>query len=173
MQKPLAVWFIGLSASGKSTLADLVFDHIKNKYQAVRLDGDSVREKRDSGIDFSPAGRDKNIKHVISVAKEHQAKGNIIVASFITPYKHHREWLREELKNYIEIYTNSPLSVCEKRDPKGLYKKARRGEIDFFTGIQDDFHKPINPHLEIDTGSQTTKESIAVIITYLEENYYI
>lgn len=167
-KKGFVLWFTGLSASGKSTVADKVYELLGSKGLKIeRLDGDVVRENL-SNLGFSKEDRDANIKRVGFVANLLSRNDVIVVASFITPYKEHRKQLRESVNNYIEVFVNAPLKVCESRDPKGLYKKARTGEIENFTGIGDPYEEPTSPDIELNTDTENVEESVAKVIDYLK-----
>jgi len=170
-KKNFVLWLTGLPAAGKTTIARTIYQELKNtKYKIHHLDGDEVRVISGKQLGYSPADRDKNINLAIDLAKQYQDQGFIVIASFITPYRKHREWGRKKLENYIEIFINSPLEVCEARDPKGMYKKARAGEIEFFTGISDPYEVPENPEIELETNPKSVEECIEEVIKYLKNN---
>jgi len=153
------LWFTGLSGAGKSTLADKMYDYLKQKRLRVeRLDGDIVRSIfPDTG--FSREERDKHIKKVGYLASILERNGVIVIASFISPYREARGFVRNLCDNFIEIHVKAPLSTCEQRDVKGLYKKARAGEIQHFTGIDDPYEPPENPEIVVDTDKVSVEES--------------
>lgn len=170
----MVLWFTGLSGSGKTTLAVSVCDKLREmKYLTHHLDGDEIRKIKNSNLGFSNIDRDKNIKIAINIAKQYSDDGYIVVASFISPYKKHREWARGELEDFIEIFVDSPLSVCEDRDVKGLYKKARAGKISSFTGISDPYDVPKSPDIHLRTDSVNLNDNTNIIIKYLKDNNYI
>lgn len=170
-QKTYIVWLTGLSAAGKTTIGRLLREKLDNQgFKIYHLDGDEVRAASKEKLGFSKEGRDKNIDLAIKMADEYQKQGFIVLASFVSPYKHHREWGRVRLENYIEVFVNAPLEVCEQRDPKGLYKKARAGEIEFFTGISDPYEEPESPDIEIRTDQLSPDQCIEQIIEYLKQN---
>ena len=173
-RKGFALWFTGLSASGKTTVADRVYADLKNNNARLeRLDGDVVRERLTKGLGFDREGRNENIRRIGFVA-DMLSRNNVgVMASFITPYKEQRDELRETVHNYIEVFVDAPLSVCENRDPKGLYKKARAGEIPQFTGIDDPYDNPKSPDVHIKTDQMSVPECASTVIKYLEENQYI
>lgn len=174
LNKGFVLWLTGLSAAGKTTIADKVFAILKEKdIVAERLDGDIARNHLTNDLGFSREDRDENIKRVGFVSGLLSKNGVAVVASFITPYVHQRDSLRRDVHNYIEVFIDAPLSVCEQRDPKGLYKKARAGEIKLFTGIDDPYHKPKDPDLHICTHENTIDESVKKIINYLEKEKII
>lgn len=167
-QKPFVLWLTGLSAAGKTTLAKAVYDELKKIENNVHhLDGDEVRAAAQEKLGFSKEDRDKNIALAIELAKKYQNKGVSVIASFISPYKEHRRWGRERLDNYIEVFIDTPLEICEARDPKGMYKKARAGEIEFFTGITDPYEAPENPDLHFKTEEMGIEECAEEILKYL------
>lgn len=173
-QKGFVLWVTGLSQSGKSTIADGVYNILKErKFKVERLDGDIVRKHLSKDLGFTKEDREENIKRVGFVSKLLSRSGVGVIASFISPYTEIRKRLREEIPNFIEVFTNAPLKVCEKRDTKGLYKKARLGEIKNFTGISDPYEPPKNPEIELKTDSLLPNECIEKVIKYLKDNKYI
>lgn len=163
------LWFTGLSGAGKSTLAKAVMkelDLLAVKYES--LDGDEVRENLARDLGFSKEDRDENIRRMTFVAKLLSRNGIGVVAAFIAPYKEMRDNVRKKCKNFIEIYVNCPLEVCEERDVKGLYKKAREGRIENFTGISDPYEIPENPEIELMTDKESIKECTMTVIEYLK-----
>ena len=172
--KPFVLWFTGLSGAGKSTLADAVAKELKY-YQienCERLDGDVIREIFPQ-TGFSKEDRDRHIKRVGHLAAMLEKYGAIIVASFISPYKEPRDFVRDKTENFIEIFVDTPLEECEKRDPKGLYKKARAGYIKQFTGIDDPYEKPENPEIVINTANKPLGECVDQVSKYLKDKKYI
>jgi len=173
-QKGFVLWVTGLPQSGKTTVADGVYNILKErKFKIERLDGDIVRKHLSKDLGFSKEDREENIKRVGFVSKLLSKNGVGVIASFISPYIEIRKRLRDELPNFIEVFTNAPLEVCEKRDTKGLYKKARLGEIKNFTGISDPYEPPKNPEIELNTDSLLPNECVKKIIKYLEDNKFI
>lgn len=173
-QKGFVLWFTGLSGAGKSTLADIVYKKLKaNGTKIERLDGDVVRENLTKGLDFTREGRDENIRRIGFVADLLSRNDVAVIASFISPYDHQRDELRNKVSNYIEVFVNTPLEVCEDRDPKGLYKKARSGEISLFTGITDPYEEPQNPDIEIDTVNNKVEECADQVLNFLKRENYI
>lgn len=172
--KGFVLWFTGLSGAGKSTIADEVYKLLKvNGNRIERLDGDVVRESLTKGLTFSRRDRDENIRRIGFVSNLLSRNGVGVIASFISPYKHQREELRKSVTGYIEVFVNTPLEICEKRDVKGLYKKARTGEIKNFTGISDPYDRPSNPHLELFTEENTPAECAEKVIKYLKEKGFV
>lgn len=166
-QKAVTFWLTGLSGSGKTTIAyaleKTLFDMGKLCYV---LDGDNIRCGLNKNLGFSNADRSENIRRIAEVSKLMNDAGLIVITSFITPFIADRQTARDIIRedNYIEIYLNTTLSVCEQRDPKGLYRKARAGEIQDFTGISSAYESPKNPHIILDTSQISVKESIAKIL---------
>jgi len=164
------VWFTGLSGSGKSTIADEVYKKLQSKnIPCERLDGDTLRENITANLDFSKEGRERNIEIAGFVAKMLAKHGVIVLASFISPYKKQRKKLRKNIDNFVEVFVNTPLSVCEERDIKGLYKKARQGEIADFTGVSHPYEEPENPELEVRTAEEDLEKSVEKIMDYLSK----
>lgn len=173
-KKGAVLWFTGLSQSGKTTAANKVYDYlIKKGIRAERLDGDIVRESLTCDLGFGREDRDKNITRVGFVARLLSKNGVIVIASFISPFEERRNYLRDTVDNFIEIYVNTPLEVCERRDEKGLYAKARRNEINCFTGISDPYEPPKNPELIISPHLEKVEVSVKRIINYLENQKLI
>ncbi len=174
--KGIVIWFTGLSGSGKSTVATelqkALFERGCNVYI---LDGDNVRHGLNSDLGFSEEDREENIRRIGEVAKLFMESGTITLCSFISPFRKDRDKIRNNLPigRFIETYIDAPLDICEKRDPKGLYKKARNGEIKDFTGINSPYEKPENPELIIQTFKYSLEENVIQIIEYLEKNGYI
>ena len=163
------LWFTGLSASGKSTIADKVCEILQNRNIRIeRLDGDEVRKNLTKNLGFSKKDRYKNIRRVGYVANLLSSNGVGVVASFISPYRKQRKELRKNVKNFIEIFVDTPLEICEARDPKGIYKKARAGEVKFFTGISDPYEEPQNPDIHLKTEKMSVGECANKILKYLK-----
>lgn len=164
------LWFTGLSASGKSTLAHAVEEALHQRgCRTYVLDGDNVRHGLNSNLGFSPEDRIENLRRIGEVGKLMVDAGLITLAAFISPYQKERERVRSLFPHgdFIEIYCNASISVCEQRDPKGMYKKAREGLIKDFTGISAPYEVPTNPELEVDTGSNTLEDSVDSVIQLL------
>ena len=173
-QSGATIWTTGLSASGKSTVAFTV-EHalVERGYLSYALDGDNIRHGLNKNLGFSPADRTENIRRIGEVAKLFADTGVLTLASFISPYRADRDLVRkihdEAGLPFIEVYVKAALEVCEQRDPKGLYKKARAGEIPEFTGISAPYEEPLNAEIVVDTGTQSPQECAAVILNYLAE----
>lgn len=166
--KPTVLWFTGLSGSGKSTISEKVYAELKDRgYKVEHLDGDAVREVFPT-TGFSKEERDNHVKKVGFIASLLQKHGVFVVASFISPYQDARDWVRNRCEDFTEVFISTPLEVCEERDVKGLYAKARKGEIDNFTGISDPYQEPEDPEIEIDTTDITPEEGVRIVFDYLE-----
>lgn len=173
--KGAVLWFTGLSACGKSTIANTV-DHMLHSMgkHSYILDGDNIRMGLNKNLGFSAEDRAENIRRIGEVAKLFAHAGNFTLTAFISPYKADRDKVRALLApgEFIEIYVKASLETCEKRDPKGLYKKARAGEIKGFTGIDDPYEPPENPELVLDSDNKGIDELAQEVIDYLDRNGY-
>lgn len=170
------VWFTGLSGAGKSTTAEILTTLLlEHGRQVTQLDGDVVRTHLSKGLGFSKEDRDVNIRRIGYVASELVRHGGVVVCAAVSPYRATRNDVRNMVgpDNYIEIYVNTPLEVCEARDVKGMYAKARRGEIKDFTGIDDPYEPPQNPELVLDTVNHTAEENARAIVEYLCERGFL
>lgn len=175
-QRGVTVWLTGLSGSGKSTVAIGVEKLLVERgHAAYALDGDNVRHGLNKNLGFSPADRTENIRRVGEVAKLFTDAGMIVLTSFISPYRADRDAVRALLGpgDFIEVYVSASLETCESRDVKGLYQKARAGQIPEFTGISAPYEAPEQPELVLDTGRQTVEESVSELLRYLEEKGYL
>jgi len=169
-QKSKVLWLTGLSGSGKSTIAQGVERELYNKgYFAQVLDGDNIRSGINNNLGFTIEDRQENIRRIAEVAKLYLHSGVITLNSFISPTKEIREYARQTIgaDDFIEIYINAPIEVCEQRDVKGLYKKARKGEIKGFTGIDSPYEAPENPALEIRTDELSLEDSVSRICDFV------
>ena len=169
--KSVVIWFTGLSGSGKSTLAHSVEEELyKLGCRTYVLDGDNVRHGLSSNLTFSDTDRKENIRRIGEIAKLMMEAGVIAITAFISPFREDRDTVRELLSqnDFIEIYCNASLEVCESRDVKGLYKRARAGEIKNYTGIDSPYEEPTNPELVINTGDELLEESVIKVIEYLK-----
>ncbi len=172
--KGFTLWFTGLSGSGKSTIAERVALKLEKKGVPVEiLDGDVVRTHLSKGLGFSHEDRDENIKRVGFVCQLLSRHGVAVIASVISPYRQARDYNREKIKNFVEVYTLCPVEVCEGRDLKGLYQKARAGEIKGFTGVDDPYEPPLKPEVTCKTDVESVEESVNKVIRKLEELGYL
>ncbi len=164
------LWFTGLSGAGKTTLAKALMPKLQEIGMRVeRLDGDTVRQSLTKDLGFSKEDRDMNIERVTFVAKLLSRNNVAVLASFISPYAETRDYVKSETTNFIEVFVSAPLDVCEDRDVKGMYAKARAGEIKNFTGISDPYEEPVNPDIEVPTHEQTVDESADFLVAELEK----
>jgi len=165
------VWFTGLSGSGKSTLASYVEEQLyADSVNTYILDGDNIRSGLNSDLSFSPEDRQENIRRIGEVAKLFVDSGVVVLTAFVSPYQKDREFVRNlvEEGEFIEVFVDCPLEVCEERDPKELYKKARSGEISDFTGISAPFETPENPEITVNTSEEDLTEAGDRVYTYIK-----
>jgi adenylylsulfate kinase len=170
------LWFTGLSGSGKSTVANAVAKALFDKnIRNYVLDGDNVRFGLNKNLGFSAEDRTENIRRIGEVSKLFVDSGQVVLTAFISPFQEDRAQVREILEGneFVEVYVECPLEECEKRDPKGLYKKARSGEIRDFTGIDSPYESPANPELTINTSTQSVEECVQTVIEYLANRKFI
>jgi adenylylsulfate kinase len=173
-QRGVTVWFTGLSGAGKTTIARLVECQLRDRDLPVEvLDGDLVREHLTKGLGFSKPDRDENIRRIGFVSKLLTRNGAIVLVAAISPYREVRDEVRCGIEDFAEVYVNAPLAVCEARDVKGLYKRARAGEIKQFTGIDDPYEPPLHPEIECRTDLETPEESATRILDWLATHSYI
>jgi len=175
-QKGVVIWFTGLSGSGKSTLAHRIEELLFERgHLCFILDGDNIRHGLNRNLGFSPEDREENIRRIGEVSKLFTDAGIITMTAFISPYRADRDKARGLLQKeeFIEVYVKVPLEVAEQRDPKGLYKKARAGEIKEFTGISAPYEEPLSPELLIDTSEHDLEESSLIVIDYLENKGFV
>ncbi len=175
-QKGVVIWYTGLPSSGKSTIAHVVEDELfRRGHLSYVLDGDNIRHGLNKNLGFSPEDREENIRRIGEVAKLFAQAGLITMTAFISPYRKDRDRARSLLEDgeFIEVFVKVSLGEAEKRDPKGLYKKARAGEIKEFTGISAPYEEPLHPELVIDTDDLDLEESKNMVICYLEEKNII
>lgn len=164
------LWFTGLSGSGKSTIANAVEQELfKLGIKTYSLDGDNIRNGINKDLTFSPEDRTENIRRIAEVANLMIDAGLVVLAAFVSPYKKDRENIKSIVKdvNFVEVYVNTSIEECEKRDVKGLYKKARAGEIKDMTGITSPYEAPLHPNIEIKTENESMEESVKKIIDYI------
>ncbi|WP_105167011.1 adenylyl-sulfate kinase [Pseudoalteromonas sp. T1lg23B] len=169
--KPCVLWFTGYSGSGKSTVAGALESALHQQgVHTYLLDGDNVRHGLCKDLGFSDADRVENIRRVGELSKLMADAGLVVLTAFISPFRAERDMVRELLADdeFIEVFLDTPLDVCEQRDPKGLYKKARAGEIKHFTGIDSDYQVPNNPEVRLDTSKNSLEQSVAQLIAYLK-----
>jgi adenylylsulfate kinase len=174
--KSFVLWFTGLSASGKSTFAHAVEHELHQRgLQVMVLDGDNVRHGLCSDLGFKAEDRNENLRRIGEVAKLFVEAGIIVLAAFVSPYRKDREQVRSMLPHgdFYEVFCDCDLSVCEERDPKGLYKKARAGEIRNYTGISDPYEPPVKPDMVFDTGRSSVEENLTKLIGQLESKRLI
>ena len=173
-QTGCTIWFTGLPSSGKSTTAfTLEHELVKQGHLAYVLDGDNVRHGLNKNLGFSAEDREENIRRIGEVAHLFADAGLITMTSFISPYRADRDKARQIHQQnglpFIEVFIDTPVDICEERDPKGLYQKARRGEIKGFTGVDDPYEPPLKPELVIKTEEKTPREIVTVLFGYLDE----
>lgn len=173
-QRGVTVWFTGLSGAGKTTISKAVAQALQARgYKVEILDGDIVRENLTKDLGFSKQDRDENIRRIGFVSQLLTRNGVIVITSAISPYREIREEVRSRIGDFVEVYVNAPLETCEQRDVKGLYKKARAGEIKQFTGIDDPYEPPLNPEVECCTNAESIAQSMEKVISKLEEMGYV
>ena len=175
-QRGVTIWLTGLSGSGKSTIAVAAERELANRgHLAFVLDGDNIRHGLNNNLGFSPEDRAENIRRIGEVSKLFTEAGVIVFASFISPYRSDRDAARALMGSgdFVEIYLDASLETCEQRDVKGLYKKARAGEILEFTGISAPYEAPESPELVLDTDRQSVEESVSKLVEYLDEKGYL
>ena len=167
------LWFTGLSGAGKSTIANVVVEQLVARGCKVELlDGDEIREHLSKGLTFSKEDRDINVRRIGWVAQVLARNGVISITAAISPYRSLRDELRASINNFVEIHVATPFEVCEDRDVKGLYAKARAGEIPNFTGLDDPYEAPLNPELRVETAGRTPQESAAEVLAWLDANLF-
>lgn len=175
-QKPFLLWFTGLSASGKSTIANIIEQKLfELNYKTYLLDGDNVRHGLNKDLGFDEKSRVENIRRIGEVAKLFNDAGLIVLTAFISPFKSDRKMVRDLFKesDFLEVFIDASIEICEKRDPKGMYKKARSGEIKNFTGISSPYEAPENPEIHVINNELSLEEASNKIVQYLIENNYI
>jgi adenylylsulfate kinase len=164
----VTVWLTGLSGAGKSTIAKLTHRELLSRgYRCELLDSDILRMSLSRDLGFSKRERQENIRRIGLIAELLAQQGAIVIVAAITPYRAMREELRKRTPHFIEVFVDAPLGVCERRDPKGLYRKARAGDIRQFTGIDDPYEPPLDPDLHCRTARETVDECVAKTINYL------
>jgi len=170
----VTLWFTGLSGAGKTTISQAVDRELRSRDCNIEiLDGDIVRQNLTKGLGFSKEDRDENIRRIGFVAHLLTRNGVIVLVSAISPYRAIRDEVRQRIGDFVEVFVNAPLAVCEERDVKGLYKRARAGEIKQFTGIDDPYEAPLTPEVECRTDQETLEESVAKVLAALETRGYL
>ena len=169
--KGAVLWFTGLSACGKSTVANIVDEMLHQRgCRSYVLDGDNIRHGLNKNLGFSAADREENIRRIGEVAKLFTEAGMIAITCFISPYRKDRDAARaiNPPGSFVEVFVDCPIEICEQRDPKGLYKKARAGQLKGFTGIDDPYEAPLKPELLLDAGTKSAEELPEEVVAYLE-----
>lgn len=172
--KGCVLWFTGLSGSGKSTIANAVAKQLFDQgFQTYSLDGDNVRQGLNNNLSFSPQDRTENIRRIAEVAHLMVDAGLIVTASFVSPYEKDRNTAKKIIGNttFVEVFVSTPIEVCEQRDVKGLYAKARAGEIVDFTGVNAPYQAPKNPHIEVNTATMSLDQAVKHIVNYYKEHH--
>jgi adenylylsulfate kinase len=173
-QRGVTIWLTGLSGAGKSTIANALEVELRGRGYALEvLDGDVVRTNLTKGLGFSQEDRNENIRRIGFVAHLLTRNGVMVLVSAISPYRQVRDEVRDRIVDFVEVYVDAPLTVCENRDVKGLYKRARAGEIKQFTGIDDPYEPPLNPEVHCHTDQESLEESVAKILAKLETMGYL
>ena len=174
-QRGVTLWFTGLSGAGKSTLAVATEEALyENGYLTYILDGDNIRSGINSNLGFSPEDRTENIRRIAEIAKLFRDTGIINLTAFISPYREDRQLARRLADgDFIEVHVDAPLDICEERDPKGLYKKARSGEIKDFTGIDAPYEAPEKPEIYVNTDEQSITECVEQVMEYLRHHAFL
>ena len=170
----LTLWLTGLSGSGKSTIADRLAAVLRERgfpLSVVRLDGDDLREGLNRDLGFSAEDRSENIRRAGEIARLLARQGMLVLVTLISPFRRDRDAVRARMGpgEFLEVFVSCPLAECEKRDPKGLYRRARAGEVPEFTGISSPYEEPLKPELTLDTSRLGIEEAVAVVVRYLEE----
>ncbi len=174
MEDGFTLWFTGLSGAGKSTIANAVVERLQALGRRVELlDGDEIRKNLSQGLGFSKADRDANIARIAFVAKLLSRNGVIAITAAISPYRETRDHARAEISNFVEVFVDCPLEVCEQRDVKGLYARARSGEIKQFTGISDPYEVPQNPEITVHTDQENVDQEVEIVLSKLAELGYL
>ena len=174
MNKGVTVWMTGLPGSGKTTLAKIIETRLRSQGSRVEVfDGDEVRKNLSSDLGFSKHDRELHAKRVAYVSKLLSRNGVVAIVALISPYREFRENARKDIPDFFEVYVKASIDTCAKRDPKGLYKKARLGEIKDLTGPQDPYEEPLTPELVVDTENSTPEEGAGLIISRLKELHYL
>jgi len=174
MNQGSVVWFTGLPCSGKSTLAHLLHESLKGQHVPSEIfDGDIVRQRLTKGLGFSKEDRMENVRRIAFVAHLLARHGVISIVAAISPYQEARDEIRKEVDNYVEVFVDCPLDVCQTRDVKGMYKKAQEGNIQHFTGVSDPYEVPTRPDLIVKTSLENQTESLSRILGFLTEKGHV
>lgn len=174
MRECFGVWLTGLPASGKTTIARALEKELRRRGLRVEvLDGDEVRRNLSPDLGFTRKDRETHARRVAYVAKLLVRNGVAVIVGLISPYRNFREHARKQIGNFVEVWVKCPLEECMRRDPKGLYERALRGEISDLTGIQDPYEEPLNPEVTVDTSKESVEESVNKIIKKLENLGYL
>jgi len=172
--KVSAIWLTGIPASGKSTISILLKDYLQKKnIPVIILDGDEIRKTVSKDLGFSPQDRKEHNRRVIEIAKLLVKNNFTVIIPLISPYRETRDLARKEIPNFVEVYVKASLDTCIKRDPKGLYQKAKNGEITNLTGLQSPYEEPQNPEVILDTEKNSPKQCIDIIISKLQQLGYL
>jgi len=171
--KGVTVWFTGLPCSGKTTIAKEIKRILEDRGMDVELlDGDTIRDYI-RNKDFSKEGRNKHLRYIAVMAKLLSQRGVVVLCSFVSPYRENRDFARSICNDFVEVYVKTPVEICIERDVKGMYKKALKGEIKGFTGVDDPYEEPENPELIVETDKETVEESTQKVLHKLKEMGYI
>lgn len=173
-QRGFVLWFTGLSGSGKSTIANAVEQQLfESGYKTYTLDGDNIRQGINRGLSFTAEDRAENLRRIAEVAKLFVDSGQICMAAFVSPTLADRRIVKDIIgeEDFIEVFVDTPLEICEERDVKGLYAKARKGEIKNFTGISAPYEAPENPEIRVKTENKTIKDSAKEVFNYIQSNF--
>ena len=165
----LTVWFTGLSSAGKTTISEALYEKLQTRgHQLEWLDGDAVRQHLSKDLGFSAANRNENIRRIGELAERFTARGAIVLVSAISPYRAARDEVRRKIGNFLEVWVHAPLEVCEGREIKGIYRRARAGQLLHLTGIDDPYEHPLAPDVECRTDRETLEESVAKVLEVVE-----
>src|SRR5690348_7795835 len=174
MKKIPAIWITGIPGSGKTTISNLLKDYLQKKnIPVIILDGDEIRKTVSKDLGFSPQDRKEHNRRVIEIAKLLVKNNFTVIVPLISPYRETRDLARKEIPNFVEVYVKASLDTCIKRDPKGLYKKAKNGEITNLTGLQSPYEEPQNPEVILDTEKNSPKQCIDIITSKLQQLGYL
>jgi adenylylsulfate kinase len=169
MSQGLTVWFTGLSSAGKTTISQALHQTLQSRgYKLEWLDGDAVRERISSDLGFSREDRDENVRRIGALAEQFTRTGAIVLVSAISPYRAARDRVRHSIGNFLEVWVHAPLEVCEGRDRKGIYRRARAGDLAHVTGVDDPYEDPLAPDVECRTDRETPEESAAKVLDAVE-----